>query len=109
MQSPRPADGSMAGRLLLSVLVPVYNEIDVLPEFHRRLTGVLRGCVEAYEVVYVNDGSTDGSLAWLERLCAEDPDAALVDLSRNFGKEIAMAAGLDHVRGDAVVVIDADL
>ncbi len=99
----------MAGSLLLSVLVPVYNEIDVLPEFHRRLTGVLRDCVEAYEVVYVNDGSTDGSLAWLEGLCAEDPDAALVDLSRNFGKEIAMAAGLDHVRGDAVVVIDADL
>ena len=59
--------------------------------------------------MYVNDGSTDGSLAWLERLCAEDPNAALVDLSRNFGKEIAMAAGLDHVRGDAVVVIDADL
>ena len=99
----------MAGSLMLSVLVPVYNEIDVLPEFHRRLTGVLRDCVEAYEVVYVNDGSTDGSLAWLEGLCAEDPDAALVDLSRNFGKEIAMAAGLDHVRGDAVVVIDADL
>ena len=93
----------------LSVLVPVYNEIEVLPEFHRRLCGVLRGCGDSFEVLYVNDGSTDGSLAWLERLCEEDPNAALVDLSRNFGKEIAMAAGLDHVRGEAVVVIDADL
>lgn len=109
MQGQRPLDGPVADNLLLSVLVPVYNEIDVLPEFHRRLTGVLRNCIGPYEVMYVNDGSTDGSLAWLERLCAEDPDVALVDLSRNFGKEIAMAAGLDHVRGEAVVVIDADL
>ena len=109
MQAQRPLEGPVADGLLLSVLVPVYNEIDVLSEFHRRLTGVLRDCVDTYEVMYVNDGSTDGSLAWLERLCAEDPNAALVDLSRNFGKEIAMAAGLDHVRGDAVVVIDADL
>lgn len=93
----------------LSVLVPVYNEIDVLPELHRRLCGVLRGCIDSFEVMYVNDGSTDGSLAWLEQLCADDANASLVDLSRNFGKEIAMAAGLDHVRGDAVVVIDADL
>jgi glycosyltransferase involved in cell wall biosynthesis len=95
--------------VVLSVLVPVYNEIDVLPEFHRRLTAVLGACVPAYEVMYVNDGSTDGSLAWLEALCDRDPAVALVDLSRNFGKEIAMAAGLDHVRGDAVIVIDADL
>jgi glycosyltransferase involved in cell wall biosynthesis len=109
MQAQRPVAGSVAGGPSLSVLVPVYNEIDVLPEFHRRLAGVLRDCVDTYEVMYVNDGSTDGSLAWLERLCAEDPNAALVDLSRNFGKEIAMAAGLDHARGDAVVVIDADL
>lgn len=95
--------------VVLSVLVPVYNEIDVLPKFHRRLTAVLVACVPAYEVMYVNDGSTDGSLAWLEALCDRDPAVALVDLSRNFGKEIAMAAGLDHVRGDAVIVIDADL
>ena len=95
--------------VVLSVLVPVYNEIDVLPEFHRRLTAVLGACVPAYEVMYVNDGSTDGSLAWLEALCDRDPAVALVDLSRNFGKEIAMAAGLDHVRGEAVIVIDADL
>lgn len=109
MQSQHPVDGRVEDRPRLSVLVPVYNEIEVLPEFHRRLTEVLHGCVESFEVMYVNDGSSDGSLAWLEALCAHDPHAALVDLSRNFGKEIAMAAGLDHVRGDAVIVIDADL
>lgn len=109
MQAGGLLDRPAADNPRLSVLVPVYNEIEVLPEFHRRLTGVLRGCVDSFEVLYVNDGSTDGSLAWLERLCAEDGNASLVDLSRNFGKEIAMAAGLDHVVGDAVVVIDADL
>jgi glycosyltransferase involved in cell wall biosynthesis len=102
-------DNSVFGAPVLSVLVPVYNEIDVLPEFHRRMTAVLRTCVDTYEVMYVNDGSSDGSLQWLQQLCADDPDVALVDLSRNFGKEVAMAAGLDHVRGEAVVVIDADL
>ena len=109
MQAQDPGDAPAPGKPRLSVMVPVYNEIDVLPEFHRRLTGVLRGCVDSFEVLYVNDGSTDGSLAWIERLCVEDGDVSLVDLSRNFGKELAMAAGLDHVRGDAVVVIDADL
>lgn len=109
MQADTVSDSSVLGAPVLSVLVPVYNEIDVLPEFHRRMTAVLRACVATYEVVYVNDGSSDGSLQWLQQLCADDPDVALVDLSRNFGKEVAMAAGLDHVRGEAVVVIDADL
>ena len=109
MQTQHAVDGPEATHPRVSVLVPVYNEIEVLPEFHRRLTEVLRGSVDSFEVLYVNDGSSDGSLAWLEALCARDPDAALVDLSRNFGKEIAMAAGLDHVRGEAVIVIDADL
>ena len=109
MHSQHAVEGPEANHPRVSVLVPVYNEIEVLSEFHRRLTEVLRGSVDSFEVLYVNDGSSDGSLAWLEALCARDPDAALVDLSRNFGKEIAMAAGLDHVRGEAVIVIDADL
>ncbi|MEN9311259.1 MAG: hypothetical protein RLY77_1384 [Pseudomonadota bacterium] len=109
MQPDTASASIVLGAPVLSVLVPVYNEIEVLPEFHRRMTAVLRTCVDTYEVVYVNDGSSDGSLQWLQQLCADDPDVALVDLSRNFGKEIAMAAGLDHVRGEAVVVIDADL
>src|SRR3989344_1541740 len=94
---------------LLSVVVPAYNEQEVLPEFHRRLSGALSAVPLRSEVVYINDGSTDGTLAALENLRAHDPRVAIVDLSRNFGKEIALTAGLDHAGGDAVVVIDADL
>jgi glycosyltransferase involved in cell wall biosynthesis len=93
----------------LSVVVPVYNEREVLPELHRRLAAVLDALGRDTEVIYVNDGSTDDSLAVLAALHDADPRVAVVDLSRNFGKEIAMSAGLDHAGGDAVVVIDADL
>ena len=96
-------------RPLLSVVAPAYNEEEVLPEFHRRLIAVLRELGCDYEVVYVNDGSRDGTLDVLMKLRRDDPDITLLDLSRNFGKEIAMAAGLDHACGDAVVVIDTDL
>jgi len=97
-----------ARRSSLSVVVPVYNEQDVLPEFHRRLAKVLDS-LGAAEIIYVNDGSGDRSMALLAELHHGDPRVAVVDLSRNFGKEIAMTAGLDHARGDAVVIIDADL
>lgn len=94
----------------LSVVVPAYNEQEVLPEFHRRLAAALEGIDLSWEVVYVNDGSRDTTLAVMLGLQAQDPRAAVVNLSRNFGKEIALTAGLDHARGtDAVVVIDADL
>ncbi len=101
-----PDDGR---RPSLSVVVPVYNEEAVLPEFHRRLAAALDGVSVDVEIVYVNDGSHDGSMAFLVQLRGRDPRVAVVDLSRNFGKEIAMSAGLDHAGGDAVVVIDADL
>jgi len=94
---------------MLSVVVPAYNEQDVLPEFHRRLTTVLDTLGCQAEVVYVNDGSGDATLATIQRLRGSDSKVAIVDLSRNFGKEIAMTAGLDHAAGDAVIVIDADL
>ncbi|MDD3517099.1 MAG: glycosyltransferase family 2 protein [Chromatiales bacterium] len=94
---------------LLSIVVPAYNEAQVLPEFHRRLAAVLDGLDLRGEIVYVNDGSSDATLDVMHALKQQDPRVALIDLSRNFGKEIAMTAGLDHARGDAVVVIDADL
>jgi polyisoprenyl-phosphate glycosyltransferase len=94
---------------LLSIVVPAYNEADVLPEFHRRVAAVLANQEFHVEIIFVNDGSTDGTLDVMERLAAEDERIALVDLSRNFGKEIALTAGIDHAQGDAVVVIDADL
>jgi polyisoprenyl-phosphate glycosyltransferase len=96
-------------RRSLSVVVPVYNESEVLPELHRRLAAVLDGLDCDTEIVFVNDGSTDRSLDLLTALHDADPRVAVLDLSRNFGKEIAMSAGLDHAGGDAVVVIDADL
>lgn len=93
----------------LSVVVPAYNEEDVLPEFHRRLGAVLDTLAVDVEIVYVNDGSTDATLALLAGLHQRDPRVVVVDLSRNFGKEVAMTAGLDFADGDAVIVIDADL
>jgi len=93
----------------LSVVVPVFNEEKVLSEFHRRLADVLDKLSAQSDIIYVNDGSTDNSLHEIRRLKTEDDRVAIVDLSRNFGKEIAMTAGFDHARGDAVVVIDADL
>ncbi len=98
-----------AERPTLSVVVPAYNEQEVLPEFHRRTSAVLDGMDLDAEIVYVNDGSRDGTLALLKGLRETDPRVTVVNLSRNFGKEIALTAGLDHARGDAVVVIDADL
>jgi len=93
----------------LSIVVPVYNEDAVLPEFHRRLAAVLDLLPAVAEVIYVNDGSQDGSLSLLHRLRNADVRVAVLDLSRNFGKEIAMTAGLDHAQGEAVIVVDADL
>lgn len=94
---------------LLSIVVPAYNEADGLHEFHARLTRVLDTLAERSEVLYVNDGSADDTGLVLQALRAQDPRVAVLELSRNFGKEIALTAGLDHTRGDAVVVIDADL
>jgi polyisoprenyl-phosphate glycosyltransferase len=98
-----PAAGSV------SVVIPVFNEEAVLAEFHRRLAAVLDRLAEPVEIVYVNDGSDDGTMLLLAALHDADPRVAVVDLSRNFGKEVAMSAGLDHANGDAVIVIDADL
>ena len=94
---------------LLSVVVPIYNEEEVLPLFHQRLATVLDGLGHSAEVVYVDDGSRDRTPQLLEQLATGDRRVGVVVLSRNFGKEVAMTAGLHHTRGQAVVVIDADL
>jgi polyisoprenyl-phosphate glycosyltransferase len=99
----------MNANVLLSVIVPAYNEAEALPEFHRRLSAVFGRLDLRCEVIYVNDGSRDDTQNVINRLCKEDARAACVELSRNFGKEIAMTAGLDYAQGDAVVIIDADL
>lgn len=93
----------------ISVVVPVFNEETVLPAFHRRLAAVLSAIGDCSEVLYVDDGSSDGTAAILASLRAGDRSVATVRLSRNFGKEVAMSAGLRLARGSAVVLMDADL
>lgn len=108
-----PSDKDMkisgAADEVLSIVVPAYNEADVLPRFHERLAAVLGALPLSAEIVYVNDGSTDATHQVMRNLAERDGRIAIVELSRNFGKEIALTAGLDYARGDAVVVIDADL
>lgn len=94
---------------LLSVVAPVYNEMEVLPEFHRRVVGVMEALRLPFEVIYINDGSSDSSLKVLFELHDVDSRTVVVSLSRNFGKEVAVTAGLDRVRGAAAIVIDSDL
>jgi glycosyltransferase involved in cell wall biosynthesis len=93
----------------LSVVVPVYNEANIIPIFQQRLKAACANLDLSLEVIYVNDGSRDDTLLILNQLREQDTTVAIVDLSRNFGKEIALQAGLDHAIGDAVVVIDVDL
>lgn len=94
----------------LTVLVPVYNEEAVIGEFYRRTVDVcetLEGT--RFELLFVDDGSSDRSIELLHDLIQDDPRVSLLRLSRNFGKEAALTAGLDHVDSDAVIIIDADL
>jgi polyisoprenyl-phosphate glycosyltransferase len=92
---------------LLSVVAPMYNEEATAEAFYERVQGALEGI--PFELVVVDDGSTDSTPEILDRLAAEDPRVRVVYLSRNFGHQTAITAGLDHARGDAVVMIDADL
>jgi len=92
-----------------TVIIPVYNEELVIPECHARLTNVMRGLGEPYELIFVNDGSRDRSLAMLKSICEKDSCVRVVNFSRNFGHQPAITAGMDFARGQAVVIIDADL
>jgi glycosyltransferase involved in cell wall biosynthesis len=94
---------------LLSIVCPAYNEAEGLGQFHRAVSAAMMALAQPFEVIFVNDGSTDATLAVMRRIRAKNPNITIVDLSRNFGKEIATTAGLDHAAGEAVVVIDADL
>lgn len=104
--STRPA---APARPEISVVIPVYNEMDNLPSLYARLTDVLGQIGSRYEIVFVDDGSRDGGLNLLRAYAQEDPRVLVVELARNFGHQVAISAGLDHARGDGVIVMDADL
>ena len=93
----------------LSVVVPVFNEAGNLETLVGRLVPTLESCASSFQIVFVDDGSSDETLNRLTALHARDPRIEAVSFSRNFGKEIAIAAGLDHARGRACVIMDADL
>lgn len=93
----------------LSIIVPMYNEEDAMDGFFKRVQRVLQTVTPSYEIICVNDGSRDLTLARLRQAATRDERIKVVNLSRNFGKEIALSAGLDHATGEAVIPIDADL
>ncbi|MCH5268648.1 MAG: glycosyltransferase family 2 protein [Lachnospiraceae bacterium] len=93
----------------LSLIVPCYNEQEALPFFYEEATKVLREMDETYEILFINDGSSDGTLDILKSLAKKDEHIVYLSFSRNFGKEAAMYAGFCNVKGDYVAVLDADM
>ncbi len=97
--------------LSLSVVIPIYNEDATLPQLYRRLMSGLTECRQdlVYEILFINDGSTDGSMETLLNLRRTNPWVKIVELSRNFGHQMALSAGIDHASADAVILMDGDL
>ena len=94
---------------MISIIVPCYNEEEALPIFYQECSAVLSSMNEAYELLFVNDGSKDGTLSILKELSEADACVRYLSFSRNFGKESAMFAGFCNAKGDYVAVMDADM
>lgn len=92
-----------------SIIAPIFNEAETIPEFYRRMCAVMDGMGEPWELIMVNDGSTDASDSLINELAEKDHRVRPVVFARNFGHQIAVTAGMDYSRGDAVIVIDSDL
>lgn len=95
--------------IYLSIILPVHNEAEVIAETHRRVQAVCEAVGQPYEILVVNDGSTDGTWDLLRGLAQRDPHLVAVDLSRNHGHQLALTAGLAQARGERVLIMDADL
>lgn len=93
----------------VSLIIPIYNERENIPLLHQQITAALEGWKHAYEILCVDDGSTDGSAERLRELAARDPRVKLVRFRRNYGQSAAMQAGIDHAAGDVLVTLDGDL
>ena len=95
---------------MLSLVIPVYFEEEVLMESYRRMDAAMQATGHPYEIIYVNDGSRDGTMKILRALASEHPDTVRVySFSRNFGHQLAVTCGMDHAKGDALIIIDVDL
>ncbi|NOZ49300.1 MAG: glycosyltransferase family 2 protein [Chloroflexi bacterium] len=103
------SDETSSSHPVISIVAPAYNEEAILPELYRRTCQTLDALDLSWELVLVNDGSTDRSFEIMQELHAQDARVCIVNFSRNFGHQIAITAGADYARGDAVVIIDADL
>lgn len=93
----------------VSVVIPVYNEKQNLSELYQRLSKVLKSTGKKYEIIFINDGSTDNTSECIEQICKEDSSVKLIELSRNFGHMIALTAGLDFAKGHCICTMDGDL
>ena len=96
-------------RIVLSIIVPIYNEEKIIPELYQRLTNAAKEITSDYELIFINDGSKDRSILELVNLSQQDSKVYFINFSRNFGHQIAVTAGIDYCKGDAVVIIDGDL
>lgn len=93
----------------ISIIAPFLNEEKNLPLLYSRIAAVMKNRPETWELILVDDGSTDGSVAWVKQMVRQDPRVRLIRLARDFGHQAAITAGLDHARLDAAIVMDADL
>ncbi len=94
---------------LLSIVVPVYNEQEVIDETFRRLSAVFKDFFMKVEYIFINDGSKDNTYFKLKEIASRNPEVRIINFARNFGHQIAITAGMDYAKGDAIVIIDADL
>jgi len=94
---------------LISVMLPCFNEENNIKEIHERLSGIMKNIEAKYELIFIDDGSTDNTLVKLTELCKADKRIKVLEFSRNFGHQSAICAGLDYAKGDAVIMMDADL
>lgn len=93
----------------ISIIIPIYNEEGNIPLLYSRLKSVMDQLGKSYELIFINDGSRDASIALIKELAQRHPEVRYIDFSRNFGHQVAVSAGLDKSKGKAVVIIDADL